>query len=888
MNHSKMKALPQALLAALIMTPMAFAQAQTPTAQKVEKIEVTGSNIKRVDAETSAPIQIITAEDLRKSGFTTISEALRNLPIANAGSLNDLATSGSFAVGASFISLRGLGASATLVLLNGRRLANYGFANGGQTQSVNLDTIPFSAIERIEILKDGASAIYGSEAIAGVINVILRKDYVGAQATGSYSINSDSEYKTWRGSITYGLGDLARDRYNVMVNLDHFERERTKFSDSFPFLQRPEYQQLFGTGTGFSSFAFPGNYRRIAGTNTAVIPAGGLAAPRCTPIIGAATGCVYNQFAEFDIVPKGKRDTVFAKGTWDIRENLSAFAEASFSKNNTEFQSAPSLLGETNTSWFNINTLAFNTINLTFAPGNPNNPYPFPVGFRHRFVELGNTRTVVDTEAKRVVVGLKGVSGSWDWEVGALHMTSNTTAQYYGRLRASVLRPLIANGGYNFINPSANSAATLAAVSPAPINVGDSQMQIFDAKGSTELMQMSGGALALATGFEYRSEKLNTSPGDLFKTADIVGFGATSASGDRNVTSMYAELSVPFLKNVESQLAIRRDKFSDYGTSTTPKFGIKWKLTPELAFRATTAKGFRAPSLPEISKSFSAGFYNNLVDSRRCPTTGLPADCQASVPVLFGANPGVQPEKSSSGTVGAIWDATKDLSFTYDLYRIRRTNEIGLLDPEFLIANEQRYPGIITRGPVDVAGIPGPLISFQSRYFNLGETTVRGMDFSAKYNMNLGESGKLRWAVDANYVTSYRNSANVGEEAVEYNGTYNQPKIRGTASVSWTYQDWIVTPSVSYTGKFLSIFTPYGSCQSAGFIDYACTVRSTTYQNITVQNESIKNLTLSLNIRNIANNKPALDINQPTRQFNTTFENPYGLYMTASATYKFK
>ncbi len=887
MNHSKMKALPQALLAALIMTPIAFAQAQTSSAQKVEKIEVTGSNIKRVDAETSAPIQIITADDLRKSGFTTISEALRNLPISNAGSLNDLATGNSFAIGSSSISLRGLGANSTLVLLNGRRLANYGFASGGQVQAVNLDTIPFAAIERIEILKDGASAIYGSEAIAGVINVILRKDYVGAQAAGSYSINSDSEYKTWRGSITYGLGDLARDRYNVMVNLDHYERERTKFSDSFPFLQRPEYQQLFGTGTLFSSFAIPGNYRRIAGTNTAVIPAGGLAAPGCA-VIPPATGCIYNQFAEFDIVPKAKRDTVFAKATWDIRENLSAYAEASFSKNNTEFQSAPSTLGEAFTSWFNPNTLALERLNLTFAPGNPNNPYPFPVGFRHRFAELGNTRTVVDTEAKRVVAGLKGVSGSWDWEIGALHMTSNTTAQWYGRLRASVLRSLIANGGYNFINPSANSAATLAAVSPAPINVGDSRMQIFDAKGSTELTQMAGGALALATGFEYRSEKLNTQPGDIFAAADIVGFGSNSASGDRNVTSMYAELSVPFLKNVESQLAIRRDKFSDYGTSTTPKFGIKWKLTPELAFRATTAKGFRAPALTEISKSVLSAFQNNIVDSRRCPTTQALADCQASVPVLLLANPNVQPENSSSGTVGAIWDATKDLSFTYDLYRIRRTNEIGSLGTEFLIANEQRYPGVIVRGPVDVPGLPGPLLEIRSRYFNLGETTVRGMDFSAKYNMNLGEGGKLRWAVDVNYITSYRNSANVGEEAVEYNGTHNQPKIRGTGSVSWTYQDWTVTPSVSYTGKFLNIGTPYGTCLSAGIIDYACTVRSTTYQNITVQNESIKNLTLSFNIRNIANNKPALEIQSPTRQFNETFENPYGLYMTASATYKFK
>ena len=883
MTHSKMKVLPQALLAALIVTPMAFAQTPTPTPQKVEKVEVTGSNIKRVDAEGSAPIQIITAEDLRKSGATTIGEALRNLPIANAGSLNDLATSASFAIGSSSISLRGLGASSTLVLLNGRRLANYGFANGGQSQFVNLDTIPFAAIERIEILKDGASAIYGSEAIAGVINVILRKDYSGAEAGGTYTINSDSEYKTWRANGTIGYGDLAKDKYNFLLSLDHYDRERTTFRQTEPFLKRAEYQNLFGTGTALSSFSIPGNYRRLVASNpiAATVPA-----PGCTLIVNGI--CTYDQFAELDQVPAAKRDTAFLKATWDISANLSAFAEASFSKNKTTFQSAPSTIGENFTSWFNVNTLAFNTIRLVFPIGHPNNPYPFAVGFRHRFAELGNVRTVVSTEAVRAVAGLKGTTGTWDWEVGGMHMTSNTESQYNGRLRASTLRAAINDGSYNFINTSANSAAKLSSVSPAPKNVGDSKLQIFDAKASSELMQMSGGAMGVAVGMEYRKENLNTAPDDLFKAGDIVGFGASSASGSRNATSFYGELSIPFLKNVESQVAVRHDKFSDFGSSTTPKIGLKWKVVPSFALRATAAKGFRAPSLPEITKSFSAGFYNGLVDSRRCPTTRADADCNASVPVLFGANPGVQPEKSSSQTVGAVWDITKDASLTLDVYKITRKSEIGLLDPEFLIANEQRYPGIITRGPVDVAGLPGPLVSFQSRYFNLGDTTVKGLDLSGRYNMNLGEYGKLSWSLDANFVHSYKNSANVGEEAVEYNGTYNQPKFRASGSVSWQYRDWTVTPSVGYVGPFKNVGTPFGTCSTAISLPSACTVGGWMTWNISAQTQPIKNLTVSVAIRNIEAKQPPLDINQATRMFNTTYHNPYGAYATFGVNYKFK
>ena len=215
MTHSKMKTLPQALLAALIVTPMAFAQTPTPTPQKVEKVEVTGSNIKRVDAEGSAPIQIITREEMERSGKQTVTEMLRTLPTNAGGGLNDITSVSSFSSGASTVSLRGLGSASTLVLLNGRRVAPFGNAdpNFGQSAVVNLDTFPLDVVERIEILKDGASAIYGSEAVAGVVNIILRKDFTGAQISGSYSMNRDNDYKVWRATTTLGYGDLARDKY---------------------------------------------------------------------------------------------------------------------------------------------------------------------------------------------------------------------------------------------------------------------------------------------------------------------------------------------------------------------------------------------------------------------------------------------------------------------------------------------------------------------------------------------------------------------------------------------------------------------------------------------------------------------------------------------------
>ena len=207
-------------------TGIAFAQQSVaPTApQKVEKIEVTGSNIKRVDAERPAPVQIITREDIERSGQTTVGEVLRNLPINSAASYDDNFT-GSFARGSAGVSLRGLGQRATLTLINGRRMASLGFAQNLQDTFVDLNSIPLAAIERIEILKDGASAIYGSDAIAGVVNIILRKDFRGLELTTGYGSTRHSDGSEMRASLAGGMGDPVKQKFNVIGVLDYFKRD---------------------------------------------------------------------------------------------------------------------------------------------------------------------------------------------------------------------------------------------------------------------------------------------------------------------------------------------------------------------------------------------------------------------------------------------------------------------------------------------------------------------------------------------------------------------------------------------------------------------------------------------------------------------------------------
>jgi iron complex outermembrane recepter protein len=211
----------------------AIAQANTPpAAQKVEKVVVTGSNIKRVDAETSAPIIVVSAEEIRKSGATTVQELLKNLSISSGSSLSDITGGNGFSAGTSSAALRGLGSAATLTLLNGRRISPAAFndPNVGSTSITNLNSIPAAAIERIEILKDGASAVYGSDAIAGVINIILRKDFSGVIGTATISQNIDNEFNVKQANVIFGFGDLAQDRYNVFGSYERFERKAVLIS----------------------------------------------------------------------------------------------------------------------------------------------------------------------------------------------------------------------------------------------------------------------------------------------------------------------------------------------------------------------------------------------------------------------------------------------------------------------------------------------------------------------------------------------------------------------------------------------------------------------------------------------------------------------------------
>jgi len=829
----------------------------------LERAEVTGSNIKRTDVEGVSPVQTIPRQEIERSGQPTTADLVRTIS-ANSQSLNETFTN-IFSPGASGAGLRGLSQKNTLVLLNGRRMANCGFAQNLQDSFVDLNAIPINAVERIEVLKDGASAVYGSDAIAGVINIILRKDYQGGEVAGDYGRAYEGGTGETHGSVLVGFGNLAVDRFNVMLAANYFKRDFVSYADR-DYIGTQDFRSMGGLNNNSASggtYQFPTGTRRVpfstCGQNGSFVTANS----NFSTLSGNV--CSYNPAPYLTLFPKSKREQIVSSGTFDITPSLQAFADLSYSHNVTNQSLTPSSFTPTSVAFSAAN--GARTIPATLPVGNPSNPFATPTNFAYTFFDVGARTAQITSNAYRALGGLKGNFGNWDWQAAYLHSESRDSQLNFNAINATVLQRVLADGSYNFLNPQLTPGVANSLRANTRRNA-ISKLDSVDARTSTELLTLPAGPLGFAAGLEFKRESLRDAPDALLTSGQVIGSGSTQTDGSRRTTAAYAEFNVPIVRNVEASLAAREDHYSDFGSALSPKVGLKWQAIPELLFRATASKGFRAPSLPENSPS-AASFFQQIVDPN-APGGAAPV----SVAGVFAGNPNLAPERSRNYNAGVILAPDSTSSIGFEFYSIEQKNLIASDSFQFIVDNPQLFPGQVVRDST------GNILSVRSGYRNLTALRTMGYDLDFKKSLSLAALGKLTLNGTWSYIQRFKFQPAAGEDLLDSAGNNNYgplPRMKATTSLTWEYQAFTSTLTYLYTGGYQQ--------ENSGLQDRVGEYRQYDFY---LSWEGIKNLKLYAAVLNLADKHPPFDAAASSSlPYDFSQYDARGRYFRAGLSYKF-
>lgn len=750
-----------ALAAALAAAPLAAQDASQDQDKKddkkttqMERVEVTGSNIKRTDVETASPLQIVTRADIESMGARTLLQVLDNLPAARPAQ-QDFKSLFTGSDGASQANLRGLGAQGTLVLLNGRRLSYYGAPAGFQTQFVNIDAIPAAAIERMEVLTDGASAVYGTDAVAGVINVITKSAYQGAEV----SLTTDSStrigsYGEHQASITAGIGNLSEDRYNVYGSINLYRRDPIPLSDWYDkkphqfYVNNPNYIKNFRLDTGSAPGVFnPGSYFAFDPTTHKRVQE---AAPGCTTAIveAAGTRCVWQTWLnnQIDAGAQSDRATGYLHGTFQLTDSLQAFGEVTYTDIDLKANGGtPRTFNTTTgnpTSWFARNTGT--SVNQFFYPFlGPNNEYNHAspalkalmggvVGLQYLLQDVGNHYFGQHNTDKsyRALAGLRGDLGDWNWETAlttagsasVTYQTVNVNLDGFNKafgpftIDPGTGRVIISDHpAYKFGVISEANAALLREAYPTFDIRSWTRLTTWDGKIEGPLATLPAGEMRAAFGFSVSREKFYTPGNTDAANGLITQQGGSWFDGQRTTGALFAETVAPITDKLEVDGALRVDKYPNFDANVAPKIGIKFQALPELMLRGTYSEGFRAPSLAEAGTGGVFAQLGGYKDQTRCDETNaiasllrqskrpgdvdlgnslFNADCSRTVARMTEPNPNLRPEKARIGTLGFVFEPMKQLSISADYWFVFRRNEI--VAPDFTrasdIVSSTRFP----------------------------------------------------------------------------------------------------------------------------------------------------------------------------------------------------
>ncbi|WP_129646823.1 TonB-dependent receptor plug domain-containing protein [Peristeroidobacter agariperforans] len=835
----------------------AVSQTQTtaPSDEPIATIVVTGSNIKRSGSDAPNPVQILSREELETSAKVTVADVLRSVS-ANTGNATNETTNNGWASGAAGIGLRGLSQKNTLVLLNGRRLANYGFpANGLSDTFVNLNALPMVAVERIDVLKDGASAVYGSDAVAGVVNIITRENYQGFEAGGSFSSTDEGGLDTQRARFLGGIGDKDSDGYNVLFSFEAYDRDRLD-QDQRDLTRSGIYTD--SPGGRWNGWTAKGARFLVNGASVPLLDAqgncpDGMELTASAPIDGLpGNTCAINLAPYTTLIPSTERYQGYINGTLRINDNIDAFGEVIYShiRGASIFGSSPYFTLEGGRFALNADSGLAEPVPAVLPAGNPYNPYGVNTQIEYTFFDLGQSVKTNRSDAYRVVAGVRGRGERWDWEASAFSARSKEEETVSGGFANRWgLFAALANGSYNLHDPSSTPLSVIDSIRLSTVRPADSRLHGADFKITGNLFDVPAGSVGFAAGVEWREEEVvSRNPWQIDAGLQIRP-AIAEVDGKRNVTAAYAELNVPVLATLELQLAGRGDHYSDFGSAFSPKASLRWQPLDVLAVRGAASRGFRAPSLSENSASTNIS-YGSVVDPYDPDVPGSRQN-----PTFFTVgNSNLDPERTHSYNFGVVLTPWQGSSLSVDWYRIELDNLIGTDNTSTIVQNNR--PGDVVRDA------RGKLVAVYNRYQNLSELTTSGIDVELRRRWQTQNIGEFGVTAVYTHVLDYRRPQTTGGPLVDYAGSnlgasFSLPQDKATTTVEWNIASVRTALTWYHTG---------GYDQKASAAASAAQTRVDAYEQFdlyTGWSSGSDNLTVYAKVENLFDEQPPYDASFP-------------------------
>lgn len=840
--------------------PEAVVDAPAPTSTtELASIFVRGPGPQRAAAESALSITVIDREQIDASGYTTLFDLLRAQPgidVANQPEAMTSASGSAFKTGASgaaAVALRRLGAKNTLILVDGRRITGYGISELDTATVPDLTSIPLAIVDRVEILRDGASVVYGSDAVAGVINIILRRDFSGSAVEVYTGASSRGDAASSRASYRWGAN--ADDGTSAFVSLD------LAHSDPLIGAERSWYtldQRGRGLADLRSPASYPGNY--IYGTH--YVARGG-----CAPANLAPDGVCLLDSAKYTTLQTGKAaGSIFARVTHPLGEDIVLHADLRAAAVEQKQQAAPSTSQITNAAP---------------APGQPDS-------LVYSFNDLGPVEETTRSTLASITAGATGHGGRWNWDAD-VRFEENRVHDSIDHLILAV--PRDGMPVFDFDHPSIDPDSA-AVAAPEVVRRGVSTLDAVNADLSGPLVDLPAGAPAAVTsGIEVRREGIELTPDATLRQGALANQAPeVPVSAFRPAAAAFAKLDVPLAASFDAYAAARFDKTGGFDGHFSPAFGLSWNALPSVTLRATRYAGYRAPALSELHR-FGGSLSTAVAQTYYIPrdlgpcaivTSETPEQLGCSLYTTSTSNPNLQAETSYTNAIGLDWFPSPSFSFDIDLYDTLRNQEIAELPLEYALEHPDLYPGFLSRNA------DGALVAINEMLVNIGHTRTRGVDLEAHWDIDTRDAGRFKIGFGLNYLGDLEREVTPGTSPLQSAGFRSEPRVTAVTSLRWGVGAWIAGANLRYTGN-------YAYEQYAGAADMCpaykatlgrCRTPSFTLVNLSLTYQGLPHWSLSGYVNNVFDHEPRY-YDEASGGYNAAFDDPVGRYVAVRAAYSF-